>query len=302
MRLEAARSSPRMILALRSTSTRPWKRLTGTAVLTAASLMVSAPAAADAIVRARRLPSLRVGLHLVLVEGRPVLPASKVEPSGRWKWPVSFRPGDLRCGHSLQRRTCRRARRRNRGAVRGLSRQWSGARSLQRTQALPSASGGRGPADRDRPPLRSARRASCRSSPDGTLRQRGAAHAAEPGAPHGPVRAGLAPARSRRGVRSPPIVFLACGGPAQMTRARARAAYPQSAGRSQRDLPSSRDRTFPGAAPGSRYREELEALIAPAVIAACRDPSLRTADSVISSNRATLADWPTLAVTGQHRS
>ena len=43
-------------------------------ILTAASLMVSAPAAADAIARARRLPSLRVGLHLVLLEGRPVLP------------------------------------------------------------------------------------------------------------------------------------------------------------------------------------------------------------------------------------
>jgi hopanoid biosynthesis associated protein HpnK len=47
-------------------------------VLTAASLMVAAPAAADAIARARRLPSLRVGLHVVLVEGRPVLPASAV--------------------------------------------------------------------------------------------------------------------------------------------------------------------------------------------------------------------------------
>jgi hopanoid biosynthesis associated protein HpnK len=44
-------------------------------VLTAASLMVAAPAAADAIARARRMSSLRVGLHLVLVEGRPVLPA-----------------------------------------------------------------------------------------------------------------------------------------------------------------------------------------------------------------------------------
>jgi len=47
-------------------------------ILTAASLMVSAPAAADAIARARRNPCLRVGLHLVLVEGRPVLPAAAV--------------------------------------------------------------------------------------------------------------------------------------------------------------------------------------------------------------------------------
>src|SRR5260370_25320441 len=37
-----------------------------TGILTAASLMVSPPAAADAVRRARRLPSLRVGLHLAL--------------------------------------------------------------------------------------------------------------------------------------------------------------------------------------------------------------------------------------------
>jgi chitin disaccharide deacetylase len=47
-------------------------------ILSAASLMVSGAAAADAIARARRLPSLRVGLHLVLVDGRPVLPAASV--------------------------------------------------------------------------------------------------------------------------------------------------------------------------------------------------------------------------------
>lgn len=45
----------------------------GNGVLTAASLMVAAPATADAVARAKRIPSLRVGLHLVLVEGRPVL-------------------------------------------------------------------------------------------------------------------------------------------------------------------------------------------------------------------------------------
>lgn len=47
-------------------------------ILTAASLMVSGPAAADAVARARRMPQLRVGLHLVLVEGRPTLPSSQV--------------------------------------------------------------------------------------------------------------------------------------------------------------------------------------------------------------------------------
>ncbi|HVT57335.1 MAG TPA: hopanoid biosynthesis-associated protein HpnK [Thermoanaerobaculia bacterium] len=47
-------------------------------ILTTASLMVGAAAAADAVDRARRLPSLRVGLHVVLVEGRPVLPPAEV--------------------------------------------------------------------------------------------------------------------------------------------------------------------------------------------------------------------------------
>jgi hopanoid biosynthesis associated protein HpnK len=47
-------------------------------VLTAASLMVAGPAAADAVARAKRLPSLRVGLHLTLVDDRPVLPADQI--------------------------------------------------------------------------------------------------------------------------------------------------------------------------------------------------------------------------------
>ena len=47
-------------------------------LLSAASLMVGAPAAADAIRRARRLPNLRVGLHLTLVEGAPVAPATEI--------------------------------------------------------------------------------------------------------------------------------------------------------------------------------------------------------------------------------
>jgi chitin disaccharide deacetylase len=40
--------------------------------------MVGAPAAADAVARARRLPDLRVGLHLVLVDGFPTLPCAEI--------------------------------------------------------------------------------------------------------------------------------------------------------------------------------------------------------------------------------
>jgi hopanoid biosynthesis associated protein HpnK len=49
-----------------------------TGVLTTASLMVGADAARDAVERAKRLPSLKVGLHLVLVCGSPMLPADRI--------------------------------------------------------------------------------------------------------------------------------------------------------------------------------------------------------------------------------
>lgn len=57
-------------------------------VLSAASLMVSGPAFEDAVHRARRLPHLGVGLHLTLVDGKPVLPPDEIPdlagPNGRF--------------------------------------------------------------------------------------------------------------------------------------------------------------------------------------------------------------------------
>ena len=44
-------------------------------ILSTASLMVAGPAAADAVRRAKRLPGLRVGLHLVVIEGPAAGPA-----------------------------------------------------------------------------------------------------------------------------------------------------------------------------------------------------------------------------------
>jgi hopanoid biosynthesis associated protein HpnK len=65
-------------------------------VLTAASLMVAGPAATDAVARARRLPGLRVGLHLVAIEGPPVSAPDTIpgllDPSG------AFPSGQLRLG------------------------------------------------------------------------------------------------------------------------------------------------------------------------------------------------------------
>jgi hopanoid biosynthesis associated protein HpnK len=47
-------------------------------VLTAASLMVGAPAVDDAVRRARRLPALRVGLHVVLADGWATLAPGEI--------------------------------------------------------------------------------------------------------------------------------------------------------------------------------------------------------------------------------
>ena len=47
-------------------------------LLSTASLMVAGAAADDAVARARRLPGLRVGLHVVAVEGPSVLPPAEI--------------------------------------------------------------------------------------------------------------------------------------------------------------------------------------------------------------------------------
>ena len=77
-------------------------------VLTAASLMVAGPAAADAVRLALRLPSLRVGLHLVLVEGAPLLPPSALEglvdSAGRLRADMASAARDLFFSPALRRR------------------------------------------------------------------------------------------------------------------------------------------------------------------------------------------------------
>jgi hopanoid biosynthesis associated protein HpnK len=58
--------------------------------------MVGAPSAADAVARARRLPDLRVGLHLVLVDGLPTLPRTEI--SGLVRRDGRFDPNMGRAG------------------------------------------------------------------------------------------------------------------------------------------------------------------------------------------------------------
>jgi hopanoid biosynthesis associated protein HpnK len=65
-------------------------------ILQAASLMVAGPGAADAIRRARANPALRVGLHLVVIEGPAVLRPSDIP--GLVDAAGEFPPDQLRLG------------------------------------------------------------------------------------------------------------------------------------------------------------------------------------------------------------
>jgi predicted glycoside hydrolase/deacetylase ChbG (UPF0249 family) len=68
-------------------------------ILTSASLFANAPATPDAIRRVRVRPSLGVGVHLALVDGTPMLPATRVptlvEDDGRFR--ASWKPFIVAC-------------------------------------------------------------------------------------------------------------------------------------------------------------------------------------------------------------
>ena len=69
--------------------------------------MVAGSAAADAVKRARRMPSLRVGLHVVLVEGRPILPAAAlshlVDAEGMFRTDMATLGMLIACSRSARR-------------------------------------------------------------------------------------------------------------------------------------------------------------------------------------------------------
>jgi chitin disaccharide deacetylase len=73
-------------------------------ILSAASLMVAGQAAGDAVEQARHLPQLRVGLHLVLVDGKPSMAPERIPDLvdgrgmlrgdfSRLAWDIALRPG-----------------------------------------------------------------------------------------------------------------------------------------------------------------------------------------------------------------
>jgi len=69
-------------------------------VLTAASLMVGASQAADAVASARRLPSLCLGLHLALAEEGPMLPP----PAFARRWRAGAAERYAPCPHGARGR------------------------------------------------------------------------------------------------------------------------------------------------------------------------------------------------------
>ena len=242
-------------------------------ILTAASLMVAAPAASDAVARARRLPSLRVGLHVVLTEGRPLLPAHQVSRL------VDDR-GLLRSDMAALGATIAFSRRARSQLAAEIGAQFEAFRAT----GLPLDH--------------------CNAHKHFHLHPVVGRFLANIGSRFGlrAIRLPLEPAsvllRIER--RTPILPAKLTALLALMLRRRLRAAgllVPdwvfglQWSGRLTRERLSGLIRhlpegiseiylhpataPFPGAVPAYRYREELEALLAPEVAAACRDPALR---------------------------
>jgi chitin disaccharide deacetylase len=243
-------------------------------VLTAASLMVAAPAAADAIERARRLPSLRVGLHLVLVEGTPLLPASKVsrllDADGRLRSDLATFGTAIAFNRHVRRELVAEIRAQF-AAFRdsGLSLDHCNAHKHFHLHpvvaALLTEIGVNFGLRAVRVPL----------EPGRVLRR------AEPGLPWSPAQltAPFALAVRRRaramGLIAPDQVFgLRWSG--QMTRERLSALVGRLPDGLSEIYLHPATQPYPGSAAGYHYREEMEALMAPPVIAACRDSAVRT--------------------------
>ncbi len=238
-------------------------------ILTAASLMVAGPAAAGAVALARRLPDLRVGLHLALVEARPALPPSEVPdlvgPDGWFRRDTARFGAELFVSPRMKRQLAREvAAQFDAYAATGLPLDHVDAH--QHFHLHPTVAGLM---------IRVGRRHGMRAvripaEPGPVVR------AVEPGAPRllpaitAPWTRLLGLRLRRAGLAVPDQVFgLAWTG--AMTADRIEAllgrlpegttevyTHPATAG------------GYPGAAPGYRYREELDALLSPRVAAAAR--------------------------------
>ena len=232
-------------------------------ILTAASLMVGAPAAAAAVRLARKLPGLGIGLHLVLVEGRPVLPPSQlpdlVDATG------NFRSDMVASAVGMFVRP--RARRQLAAEIDAQFAAFAAtrpdARSRQRAQALPPPPDDRRRGAAYRPALRHARRAR-------------AGRAGRGGASPHPFAKLLRRRLRAAGMLVPDRVHgLADSG--RMTSDRLRAivaALPP--GLSEIYLHPATIDDYPGHGPGYAHRAELAALTDPDVRSALASAGIRT--------------------------
>jgi hopanoid biosynthesis associated protein HpnK len=243
-------------------------------VLTAASLMVGAPAAADAVARARALPSLAVGLHLALVEARPVLPpeqlAHLVDDRGLFRGDMAAAGATMFFIPAARRQLAAEiAAQFEAFAATGLRLDHVNAHKhfhLHPTIAGMILKIGA------RHGLRAAR---APVEPDAVLR------AVEPGTPHpllsplnGMARALRARFR-RAGVMVPDQVFGLRWSGAMTTARLAGLVGRLPPGVTEIYLHPAAADNYPGSAPGYRYTEELAALVAPEVAATLERPNIR---------------------------
>jgi chitin disaccharide deacetylase len=233
--------------------------------------MVAGAAATDAIARARRLPRLRVGLHVVLVESRPLLPPDQlpglVDASG------AFRSDMVRLGFDIFMRPS--VRRQVRAEIEaqfdafrasGLALDHVNAHKhfhlhptiAKEIIAIGKSHGMRG--------LRVPR------EPASALAEvEGHAPSAFVTAPWTRLMARKA---HRAGLKVPDAVFgLAWSGAMTTPRLEGLLRHLPDGFSEIYMHPAGAD-TFPGHAPGYRYRDELAALTAPSVIAAARQPDI----------------------------
>ncbi|TXL74303.1 ChbG/HpnK family deacetylase [Vineibacter terrae] len=243
-------------------------------ILTAASLMVAAPAAADAVARAKAIPSLRVGLHLVLVEGRPVLPPASipdlVDATGHFRTDMA-RAGAAMFFRPTVRRQLAAEIAAQFEAFRATGLPLDHVNTHKHFHLHPTISGA----------IRKIGRAHGMRAIRVPLEPRAVLAAAEPHgrAPPAYVTAPWARLSRHRlrcaGLLVPDAVFgLAWSG--AMTAPRVRGlitCLPD--GLSEIYLHPATSGGFAGAAPGYRYRDELAALTAPDVLAAASDPNIR---------------------------
>lgn len=243
-------------------------------ILTAASLMVAAPAAADAATRAQAMPSLRVGLHIVLVEGRPMLPPSTipdlVDRTGHFRTDMAMAATEMFFRPSVRRQLAHEIAAQF-DAFKATGLRLDHVNTHKHFHLHPTIAS---------TILRIGKTHGMRAVRV-PMEPRGVLAAAEPGATAPPAYVTDPWARLSRyrlraaGLVIPDAVFgLAWSGAMTAKRLCGLIAHLPE-GLSEIYLHPATAGGFEGSAPGYRYAEELVALLDPAAVGAARDPHIR---------------------------